>query len=858
MFKKLVHLSILLLMAVSVPNASAELIGWWKFDGDFVDSSGNGNIATPEGSPVFTDGMLDQAIFLNANTTDQYINCGPNMGFTTVGDGGEADGFSIAAWVNRSMAGGDHKICGNLSVTTWAAGEGFQFAIYNDRTELDMRDSTGRFFSRDVDATGFTVLEADTWYHVIFVFDDVANTLTEYINGEKTHTIENVPTSLAASAQDFLIGSQTPGFNAGRVFRGMIDDFRLYSNAVTEEEVLTIMQGGFLAFPQAGDPVPEDGAVLRETSVTLSWSPGDLAVTHDVYFGDNFDDVDNGTGDTFKGNQSEATYMVDGLVPGTTYYWRIDEVNNDEPDSPWKGEIWSFMIAPRKAFNSNPTDGAFFVDTNPVLSWEPGFDAQSHTVYFGDDADAVADDTGATEQSDATFSPGQLENEKVYYWRVDEFDGTETHTGDVWSFKTAKEGGGVRAEYFNDAELGNLVLTRIDPQIDFNWGLESPDPVVPVDNFSARWTGELEVAFTETYNFYTVTWGGVRLWVDDQLIIDNWVAHPILLDAGSIDLEAGNIYSIAMEYYQLDNEAMAELRWDSPRTQTQFVPQAALSLPVKALKPTPGNRAVGVEHNPVLTWSPGELAASHELYFGLDKETVRDADMSSAEYIGSRALGAESYVPGKLEWLTPYYWRVDEINNDGSVEVGNVWSFTTADFLVVDNFEDYNDYPPNEIWNTWIDGYGVATNGSTAGYPDPDFVVGEHYMEVEIVHGGSQSMPVFYDNVAGISEVTRTFDSPDGDWTREGVAVLTLFYYGDAANDAEPMYIAVDDVVVTNSDPEAALVTEWTQWDIPLSEIAGINPSNVGSMTIGFGNKANPLAGGDGHVFFDDIRLYRP
>jgi hypothetical protein len=415
MFKKLVYFSILLLVGVSVPNASGELIGWWKFDGDFVDSSGNGNVAEPVGNPFFTNGMLDQAINLNFNATDQYINCGPNMGFTTIGDGGEADGFSIAAWVNRSMAGGDHKICGNLSVTTWAAGEGFQFAIYNDRTELDMRDSTGRFFSRDVDATGFTTLEDNRWYHIIFVFDDVANTLTEYINGEKTHTIENVPTSLAASTHDFYIGSQTPNFNADRVFRGMIDDFRLYSNAVTEEEVQTIMQGGFVAFPKAADPVPEEGAVLRDTTVTLSWSPGDFALTHDVYIGDDYEDVNNGTGDTFKGNQAEMSYTAEDFVPGTTYYWRIDEVNNDEPDSPWKGDIWSFSIAPRTAFNPDPVDGAFFIDTNPELSWEVGFNAQSHTVYFGDDADAVAADSGGTGQSEATFSPGQLENAKFYY-----------------------------------------------------------------------------------------------------------------------------------------------------------------------------------------------------------------------------------------------------------------------------------------------------------------------------------------------------------------------------------------------------------------------------------------------------------
>jgi hypothetical protein len=161
---------------------------------------------------------------------------------------------------------------------------------------------------------------------------------------------------------------------------------------------------------------------------------------------------------------------------------------------------------------------------------------------------------------------------------------------------------------------------------------------------------------------------------------------------------------------------------------------------------------------------------------------------------------------------------------------------------------------------TWIDGFGDPTNGSTAGYPDPDFVVDEHYVETRIIHGGSQSLPLFYDNAAGLSEVTKTLEGVDRDWTREGVVTLTLFYYGDAENAAEQMFVAVDNVVVNNDDTNAALVTEWTRWDIPLETFTnqGVNLSNVGSITLGFGSRANPAAGGAGRVFLDDIRLYRP
>jgi hypothetical protein len=120
----------------------------------------------------------------------------------------------------------------------------------------------------------------------------------------------------------------------------------------------------------AEKPSPADGAFHEATWASLSWEPGIAAVSHDVYFGDNFDDVEAGTGETFKGNQdlSLAFFFVgfvgypypDGLVYGTTYYWRIDEVNELDPNSPWVGDVWSFTVPPKTAFDPVPADGAKF------------------------------------------------------------------------------------------------------------------------------------------------------------------------------------------------------------------------------------------------------------------------------------------------------------------------------------------------------------------------------------------------------------------------------------------------------------------------------------------------------------------
>jgi hypothetical protein len=269
---------------------------------------------------------------------------------------------------------------------------------------------------------------------------------------------------------------------------------------------------------------------------------------------------------------------------------------------------------------------------------------------------------------------------------------------------------------------------------------------------------------------------------------------------------------------------------------------------------------VDIRQTAILSWGVGEAAASHEVYFGTDEDAVKNADTSSPEYKGTRDLGSESYEPGQLDWDTTYYWRVDEVNdaNPDSPWVGNVWEFTTANFLIVDDFELYNDINPDEpesnrIFLTWVDGFdNPAINGSIVGYANPPFT------EQTIVHSGNQSMPFAYDNAVGKSEATMTLTYPR-DWTENGVNRLTIWFRGDAANVAEPMYVALNDnAVVTHDNPEAALSPTWTEWNIDLTRFAdqGVNLANVNSITLGLGNRANSIAGGAGMMYFDDIRLY--
>jgi hypothetical protein len=474
-----------------------------------------------------------------------------------------------------------------------------------------------------------------------------------------------------------------------------------------------------------------------------------------------------------------------------------------------------------QAYNPIPADGSFYGETWANIGWSAAESAVSHDVYFSDNFDSV--DNSAADafigNQNATFLvvgfpgfpyPEGLVPGTTYYWRIDEVEADGTvRRGEIWSFtvppKTAYEP--VPADGAGSVNL-DVIL---------EW----------TEGFGAKLH---TVYFGDNYDDVNNATGGsaqgVKTYQPDSL-------------------EMGNTY-----YWRVDEfDAVDTYKGDV----WSFTTVGAVG------SPNPSNGAVDVKQTAVLTWVPSAHAASHQIYFGTDRVAVRDADSSSVEYKGDRDLGSESYDPGQLEWNTTYYWRIDEVNNANASSpwTGPVWSFTTADFLTVDDFESYNNLDPddpesNRIFNAWIDGFEDPTNGSIVGYEIPPFA------ERNNVHSGKQSMPFEYDNAAGKSEATLTLTYPR-DWTVKGVNTLTIWYVGRVGNAAETMYVVLNDsAVVDNDNPEASLVEDWTEWNIDLQLFTdqGVNLANVNTITLGLGNRANPAAGGSGMLFFDDIRLY--
>ena len=283
--------------------------------------------------------------------------------------------------------------------------------------------------------------------------------------------------------------------------------------------------------------------------------------------------------------------------------------------------------------------------------------------------------------------------------------------------------------------------------------------------------------------------------------------------------------------------------------------------PYTAYVPDPADGANDVAPDPnlALTWGAGIEAVEHHLYFGASFDDVNEG----AAATDKGALTETTFVlPDPLGTLTTYYWRVDETSADTTVRPGAVWSLTTHS--PIDNFESYTDNMDAglAIFQTWIDGIENGT-GSYVGY---EMATNGTFGETTIVHGGGQSMPLDYNNVNApyYSETERTF-TPSQNWTAGGVDTLVLYVRGNAGNDAEPLYVGVQDTaarvgVVVHPDPSIATAGKWVKWEIPLSEFvdAGVNLTGVAKLIIGLGDREAPTPGGAGLMFIDDIFLTKP
>jgi len=226
------------------------------------------------------------------------------------------------------------------------------------------------------------------------------------------------------------------------------------------------------------------------------------------------------------------------------------------------------------------------------------------------------------------------------------------------NFQSALEtGNGLKATYFNNKTLSGLPsLTRTDANIDFNWKSGSPAKSINSDGFSVHWAGQIVPKFSETYTFYTRSDDGIRLWVNDTLLIYNWEGHQLVEDSATITLIAGTKYNIITEYYDNEGLASAVLLWKSISQPKKVIPKSQLysNGPIPVTPTTNGLKAYYF-NNTSLSGTPSLIRIDPVLNFDWWFESPGDSihnDEFSVRWVGQ--------VKPKYSETYTFYTRSDD------------------------------------------------------------------------------------------------------------------------------------------------------------------------------------------------------
>jgi hypothetical protein len=609
----------------------------------------------------------------------------------------------------------------------------------------------------------------------------------------------------------------------------------------------------------AFDPDPADGqeAVLKESP--LIWSPGCWAASNHVYFGTDYNEVEVADGASDPNVYYEDLGDVNTFDPCdfeylTDYYWRIDEVNGP---TKWKGQVWTFrsqtlIIDPNNTLWYELDETADYIahDSSNFLnhgvidmpeggspSWDPLDGRWGGSLEFDDDT-AIWVPTAVL--SRVTNGVG------IIFWAKD-------------PGKIALQANG------GDSQL----RVEFDNGVEWRAGNDTNDVLTwsgPVGGISDEWHCW---AFVKDESE-----GTISIYFDASRVASDDVVDSTLAGVRNKPFKVGGETQIDNDF---DGKMDDFIVYDRALLDTEIARQYEAGGPVGKLELAWGARPrygqIDVPRDVNLAWYPGDFALQHDVYLGTDWDEVNDANTDSVGIYRGRKDPCEYDPCDYLELGTTYYWRIDEVN-DPCVWKGNIWKFTVADFLYIDDFEDYS---PGGGAGA-IDG----DNGWTQGFAAPPYTGA--YLEIGLPYEGAavrgqQSMQYYYDNTTEggpyYSETgTKSLDPCD--WTILDMKMLTLWFHGEYdedydhyndANETEQLYVGIEDsdsdyaeVRYPMEDMNDIRLLDWTEWNIALSEFEADNPdvnlTNIETLYIGFGDRDSQQNGGWGVVYFDDIRLY--
>jgi glucose/arabinose dehydrogenase len=301
-------------------------------------------------------------------------------------------------------------------------------------------------------------------------------------------------------------------------------------------------------------------------------------------------------------------YFENGGVAGANLNWDLS-INHRVgviPDTQWLAEFWNTPDAGPAP--TVPTTTPDLIMATPVINYDwvwgspdPAITGDNFVarwekseVFKTDGAykfDVTSDDgvriyvdnnmvlDNWVDQSPTTNSIIQIMSAGIHDIVVEYYENTGTAVMEFSINKiTSTPGGGdgIIADYFDNIDFTGNLITKTESNIHSNWGWGSPDVSIQNDTFSVRYSGKIEPEYSETYTFYTTTDDGVRLWIDNQLIIDQWIDQSASQWSGNVDLVGGQQYDIIMEYYENGGVASVKLEWESLSLAKEIVPQDRL------------------------------------------------------------------------------------------------------------------------------------------------------------------------------------------------------------------------------------------------------------------------------------------
>ncbi|OHB68890.1 MAG: hypothetical protein A2Y77_04935 [Planctomycetes bacterium RBG_13_62_9] len=827
--------------AATAQTPDPNLVGWWKLDemaGAAADSSGHGNTGTVNGAPQWVRGFLDGAFDFNGST---YIDCGSGPSLSPSGSLSVAAWIKMNfANADRKIAGNQDGSHGGYKLGVYSGNGMLEFEIRTaTNTAVLTRTSPGgtalqqgtwyhvvgvyskgqhlrTYVNGKLDrelvtaeaagiSTGTLKIGREPYsgsYFWLGLMDDVriynkaltqqeiaqlafrpkarnplpadgtvgvTQPLFQWTAGDSAvwHNVylgtnpELTQADLVAARQVFPMYYHIPGVQPGTQYYWRIDEFEGDGATAYTGDVWTFST----VFATAWAPSPGDQAAYVAPHAVLGWSVGMNAVGHDVYFSADRAAVEAGAPETKKAErQAQTSYPPTGLERGKTYFWRVDEVlvNGGRVTGP----VWSFTVRPLVAKTDPSLVGWWKLDDEK---------AGAAVDYSGYDNDGVL-------QGGVKFVEGYLGDALQFDGLDDVVDcGSDASLMNVESVSVAA--------WIRLAVLGGdrkVCSNQNNSTGGYKLGVYSSNNMV---EFEIRTS-----ANAATLN--RTAPGGTALqqdvWYHVVGVYDKGKSIRTYIN-GKLDRElvTANVAGISTGPLRLGRESYSGAYWwngllDDVRVYNKALTDEAIQKVMQgdslaAWDPQPAQGAnVDIRDVSDLSWSAGDNAATHDVYFGKDKDAVKAADTTSPLYQG-RQSGTSFSLAGLVEFGGgSYFWRIDEVEADGTtIRKGGVWGFTVPDYLIVDEFESYTDTEGSRIYEAWIDGWTNGTGSQVGNLQAP-------FAERTVVHGGKQSMPIDYNNAKApfYSEAETEF-SPLQDWTTDGVTDLGLWFRGQPVAYAE-------------------------------------------------------------------------